>query len=361
MLEIKKILLKDLLRFIQSEEYKQFEVVPITPQRAKSFMENPRSLPDDIVLYLGFSEGKLVAFRSLFADLVSTKDVVLRFAWCSGNWVHPKYRRKGFSRQLLNEAYSDWEGRLMFTNYAPNSERLYLQTGKFHTIHHFNGVRGYLFPKMRKLVGVAGKNRIFKFVFSFIDIFISAVSSIRIFFYHYKESNKTSFETTEFPDKQCFEYLKTTNRNDLFNRKEAELKWIFEYPWISSTDKENKERYPFSSYSSAFYYHTVKIFQKGDFEGFFIFSVREGHLKTLFFCYSKKMEKEIANYLKKVSVSNKIEVITINNSEISEIFFNQKFPFLRTKKFGQKIYSSFQLPSGELYQFQDGDGDVFFT
>ena len=38
--------------------------------------------------------------------------------------------------------------------------------------------------------------------------------------------------------------------------------------------------------------------------------------------------------------------------------FKQKFPFLRGKKIGQKIYSTFAV-HGE-YKFQDGDGDVFF-
>jgi hypothetical protein len=34
---------------------------------------------------------------------------------------------------------------------------------------------------------------------------------------------------------------------------------------------------------------------------------------------------------------------------------------LHTKKYGQKIYSSFEIKNNANLQFQDGDGDLIFT
>jgi hypothetical protein len=360
-LEITKIRLSELESFVQSETYRQFTTIPITVLRAKSYVNNPHAKPGDIVLYLGFVEKQLVAFRSLFADRISFKEEPIRFAWCSGNWVHPDFRRKGFSEKLLMEAFTDWNGKLMFTNYAPDSEKLYLKSGKFLPIHQFQGFRGYLFPKTRKLIQGTNKNGVIKFVFSVVDIIISIFSEVKLWFFSTTPNPDISFETLCFPDEECYQILHDNPSKPFFKRGEAELKWIFQFPWISENKKFSLEKYPFSSFSNSFLYHIIKVYIKNRLAGFFIFSVREGYLKTLFFSLPEGIEKEVANYLKQFSAKNKIEIVTVYKYEIAQQLFTRKFPFLRTKKYGQKIYSSFEIDNKTDYQFQDGDGDVIFT
>jgi len=360
-LSIEKIRLKDLESFVQSETFQHFATIPITDLRVKSYLNNPHAQLEDVVLYFGFVEKQLVAFRSLFAERIISEGGPIRFAWCSGNWVHPDFRRKGFSEQLLNEAFSDWNGKLMFTNYAPNSEQLYLKTGKFQTVHQFHGFRGYLFPKTRKLVPGANKNHVTKFVSSLIDAVITASSSIRILFFLAKPNPDFRFETIHIPDDECYQILQNKKHNHFFGRGEEELKWIFQFPWISKQHQPESEKYPFSSYSTSFFYQTIKIFRRNELTGFFIFSVREGHLKTLFFHIPEEVGQEVAKYLIQFCVKQKIEVATVYNSEVAQHLFSRKFPFLRTKKYGQKIYSSFEIKNSNNYQFQDGDGDVIFT
>ena len=346
---------------MQSETFQQFTTIPITVLRAKSYLNNPHAQPDDVVLYLGFIEKQLVAFRTLFADIIIPEKEPIRFAWCSGNWVHPDFRRKGFSEQLLHEAFTDWNGKLMFTNYAPNSEKLYLKTGKFQSIHQFQGFRGYLFPKTRKLIFVANKNGVTKFLFSFVDAVIAAISSIRILFFSLKEKPDFSFETIHFPDDECYQMLRNNSPDHIFGRGEAELKWIFQFPWISENKNFHSGKYPFSSGSVSFRYYTVKVSIKNNLAGFFIFLVRDGHLKTLYWCIPAGIEKEVGDYLKQFGVKHKTEVITVYKFEVAQQLFERNFPFLRAKKYGQKIYSSFEIINKTNHQFQDGDGDVIFT
>jgi hypothetical protein len=360
-LEIKKIRLKELNDFVKSKRFNQFEILPISLERAKSYINNPNTKPENFVLYLGFINNSLVAFRSLFAGELISDDLKIRFAWCSGNWVAKDFRRKGFSEQLLKEAYSDWSGKLMFTNYAPNSEKLYLKTGWFHSIHKFNGVRAYLFPKTGKLVSRANSNTILKIIFSIIDLFIQLAASLRIFFYHIKTSDNIRFETISQMDEQCFKFKNTDHSKFLFNRDQDELQWIFNFSWISKNKNSIAEKYPFSSFVDSFSYQTVKIFVENKFAGFFLFSIREGHLKTLYFNVEDGIEKEIAQYLKQYCCNYKIEIITVYNSKIAREFFIKKFPFLHLKKYGQNIYSSFEINNNKKFRFQDGDGDVIFT
>ncbi len=360
-LRIEKIRLKDLEGFVQSEAFQQFTTIPITVLRAISYINNPNAQPGDVVVYIGFIEKQLVAFRSLFAGNILSGNQTIRFGWCSGNWVAPDFRRKGFSEQLLLEAFTDWGGKLMFTNYAPNSEQLYLKTGKFQSVHQFQGFRGYLFPKTTKLISEARKSWVTKFVFSFIDVIITVFSLARVSFFSSNSNPDFRFETIQFPDDECYQLLQNNPSNLAFGRGEAELKWIFHFPWISENKDFASDKYPFSSYSNSFICQTVKVFIKNRVVGFFIFSVRKGHLKTLYFNLPDGIEKEIADYLRQYCAKQKIEVITVYKKELAQQLSEQNFPFLRTKKYGQKIYSSFEIDNSANLMFQDGDGDMFFT
>jgi GNAT superfamily N-acetyltransferase len=341
--------------------YRQFQTIPISELRVKSYINNPNSLPDDVVVYLGFIQNQFIAFRTLFAGCIKCENENTRFAWCSGNWVHQDFRRKGVSEKLLNEAFVDWNGKLMFTNYAPNSEKLYLKTGRFQAIHQFNGFRAYLFPKTRKLMHVANKNELTKAVFSVLDFGISVISIIRLWFFTGKQNPDFTFETVQYPDEDCFEITRNNKINYLLKRGEKEFNWIFNFPWLTDNEDFNSDKYPFSSYSNSFFYKTVKVIVDNIFIGFFIFSVRNGHLKTLHFHIPKGVEKEVAIFLKQFCVNEKIEVFTAYKYELAQQLFEQKFPFLHAKKYGQKIYSSFEIKDIDNYLFQDGDGDVIFT
>ncbi|MBW6533891.1 MAG: GNAT family N-acetyltransferase [Mariniphaga sp.] len=359
--EIRKIRLVELDEFIHSEKFGKFQHVPISPSRAKSYLENPHGKPEDVALILALVDNKLVAFRSLFAGEIQTKNGKIRFGWCSGNWVHPDFRRKGLSKMLLEEAWSAWNGKLMFTNYAPESEKLYLETGWFSPIHQFEGVRCWLFPKTVKLMAGAKRNRVSTFFFSLIDICIAGYSNLNTLFYSYFKNPDIRFETHSFPDEETYQLLEQNNQNYLFARGAEEWNWIFQHPWISEMNREIAGKYPFSSCNGSFKYETVKVWRNNKLVATFIFSVREGHLKTLFFQYPPELNDEIARYIKWYGVKQKIERITVYNSAIARFFLDHKFPFLRVKRYGQKIYNSFNIPGIEKYKFQDGDGDSVFT
>lgn len=359
MLEVKKIRLCELETFVNSKAFRELDVVPISPTRAASYVQNPRGKPSDVVLYLGYTKNKLVAFRSLFADLAFSHNETVRFAWCSGSWVRSEYRRMGFSQQLLTEAFADWQGKLMLTNYSPATEKLFQKTGRFQPIHQFQGARAYLFPKTQKLLPASQKNRLTRLAATVLDFGIKIYALLRLQLFAPSASPELRFQETDFPDNECFQWLESHKTDTLFRRGTDELKWIFECPWVSGHDSRFQKKYPFSSFSDNFYYLSIKLFWKNTFAGFFVFSVREGHLKTLYLQVEGNMHDEIAMYLKKYCAKNKIEMATIYNSELAGALFKQKFPFLRVKKIGQKIYSTFSV-SG-VYSFQDGDGDVFFT
>jgi GNAT superfamily N-acetyltransferase len=358
--ELKKIRISELKSFINNEAFAEMEVIPISPSRAISYTKNPHARPKDVALYLCFADGKLVAFRSVFAGLANGNEKI-RFGWCSGNWVHPDFRRKGLPQQLLNEVYQDWNGKLMFTNYAPASEKLYLKTGWFHAIHQFNGARAYIFPKTAKILPVAKKSAAAKFFLQIVDYFLALFTRIKTLFFNPERNSDVEFRILDFPDAECYQFIEQQITRDFFSRGEKELKWIFEWPWISGKNRFVASKYPFSSLTESFYYQTVKVLKKNKLEGIFIFSVRAGHLKTLHVHLPENLEYDSSLFLKTYCTKHKIEFATIYHSGMAEQLIKGKFPFLHIKPFGQKIYSSFEIKDPENFHFQDGDGDTVFT
>lgn len=359
--KIKKISLSELEEFVNSKRFSNLPTVPISKIRALSYLSNPHAKPTDIVLYMAFINSELVAFRTIFAGIAQTRNLQLRFGWCSGNWVHPDFRRQGLSMFLLNQAYLDWDKKLAFTNYAPNSEKLYIKTGWFKPIHKFEGVRAYLFVKTQKLLPFANKNHLSKIFFGFVDFCIVLAATINAWLFSAKTNKTLQFEQLDIPDDECFDLLEKINSNTVFHRNKKELKWIFNMPWLSTQKKDNAPKYPFSSYTKTFYYRCIKIYSNKEFQGFFVFSVREAHLKTLLFCEIEKYSKEVAVFLKEYCVQHQIEMITVYKNEIAIPFFEQKLPFLHRKKYGQKIYTTFEIKNTSANQYIDGDGDAFFT
>ncbi|MFW6257655.1 MAG: hypothetical protein ACOC11_02610 [Prolixibacteraceae bacterium] len=356
-----KVRLGELESFLESELYRQFSTVPITPSRAASYINNPDGKAEDVVLILAFIDGRLTAFRSLFAGVVQAEKEELRFGWCSGSWVEPGFRRQGLSQLLLKEALNDWNGRLMLTNYSPETESLYIKTGWFKPVHQFEGIRGYLFPKASKLFPDRKENAVAKLLFPVIDFFMAAVSWIKILFYRYKNPDHIRFDIFEDTDEECFRFIENYSQDYLFSRKAKEIIWILKWPWISETNRPYKKNYPFSACSDSFYYRTVKVMHKDILKGVCLFSVREGHLKTLFFWLPTQLEGELVSFLKDYTIRHRLEMLTVYHSGMAKQLSKSKFPFLHLRKISQKIYSSFDTGTSGNSIVQDGDGDRAFT
>ena len=90
---------------------------------------------------MAFYENELVAYRTILSDAFFIEKKKVSFGWLSGNWVHAKYRRKGFSTLLFNEALKDWGSKLMYTNYAVASKLVYDKTNQFNLLYDLKGTK----------------------------------------------------------------------------------------------------------------------------------------------------------------------------------------------------------------------------
>ncbi len=355
-MHLKKIRLKELGEFQKSELFRSFEIKPISSFRAQSYLNNPHAEPDDVVLYLLHEENKLIAFRTLFAGRLMNHSK--RFAWLSGNWVHPDDRRQGYSQQLLDEALKDWDERLMFTNYAPASLQLYLKTEQFQSVYLDSGTRFYFYFRTRKVL--AARYPKFAFLLPVLDFFIQLAAGFTHLLFHPMRIRHFSMKESNMPDEASLEIAEAKKDSYLFARGRRELEWVFNHPWLSAADDQFALSYPFASFSRQFKYRSIKIFHKEKLVGFIIVLLRDGHMRTVHLQLPYDRMRIAARFLIRVAAKNKVETLTVLNPKLAKEVEKRPNPFLFHKKIEHGIYSSFPV-SAAMRKIQDGEGDFIFS
>ncbi|MFA9390758.1 MAG: hypothetical protein ACERKD_13175 [Prolixibacteraceae bacterium] len=351
---IKKVKIADLDYFFQEYTLHSSSVLPISPLRIQSYIRNLRAKLDDVALYYIEDQNQIIAFRTVWADEVQVGTESVRFAWCSGNWVSPEYRRQGISSLILDEMFADWNGKLMFTNYAPESLAGYLKSGLFHLQRSRNGSRFYFNANLLELYATRMRNKGIQLVIWMANLLFRA-------WYHVR---KYTFAAHRFPvnsidvKQESDDYAVFLAKDSMFKRGPKELSWILEFPWLEK-DANKIKIYPFSWKVKDFGYYFIKIETKKVIVSCMI-SVREGELKLLYWNAADEHHELIAKWLVNFSSKNKIKMLTVLDPSMAKKIKEIRNPFVWNRSYSMNIYSTFDVPENKLKVY-DGDGDYIFT
>jgi hypothetical protein len=357
-MRILKIKLNELSAFCESRLFRFFSVKPISPLRVDSYLNNPRANGNDTVLYLLLAGDELIAFRSILPDYVLFQGEIVKFGWCSGAWVTPRHRGQRLSIQLFDAVCEDWKDGLMFTNYTYLSERNYLSTHKFNLLEERIGLRFYLFPHLNQIYkNRSGYSRI-KFILPFLSFGISTVSFIRSFIYNIFYS-KTNYVEMAGLDRECRNYLKKYP-DTFFNRREKELDWIIQYPWITQSNQEDFV-YPFSYLKNNYSLKVVKIMEENNFSGFFIYTIIQSKMKILYYFMETNLLPRMIDVVSQLAMKEKIEYLTLLNPPLARLFKKKNKCFAFSKGYISHVYSSLSVSNESSRTIFDGDGDYCFT
>ena len=355
-MELRKVRLGELQVFVESDWFQQLPVKPISRFRAESYLANPHACPDDPVLYFFEDDNRILAFRTVLPAALNAERK--SFAWLSGAWTQLNYRRRGLSKKLLDEIYSDWEGRLMSTNFSPGSRKLYEKSALLHPFFQTAGRRFYLFADSRKLLEHRLGNLIVLWLVA--DLLIRFIASQKLRKFNVEQPGNDRWEKQAFPDRECMDLANAQQHQFLFKRGETELKWILAYPWLSTDDRTFEQSYPFSSFAGQFEVYTVKFYRASQFLGFLIYSLRDGHLKLLHQHFREKCWETVAQFFLGEVVLKRVTMLTILHPELSGQLLQMKHPFLFSRKFRHQVFTSLKsLPQNS--KIQAGEGDFIWT
>jgi hypothetical protein len=296
-----------------------------------------------------------------------------RFAWLSGNYVLPEYRRKGISTQLLKEAEARWEGQLMYTNYAPASKAVYDRTERFHLLSTRKGARFYLRAASAELL----KNRLGDSrLLASADQLINQLVNRRLKRYSGTSPTRGIFQGEDHPagefivtrmeemDRSVATLIEECNTSALFRRDAGVFKWILRFPWITDAAVPGIP-YHFSYRADHFENLIYRIeTEHGKELGAMWLLVHDRKLSVPYlFMNNEKLLPFMARMCMDTMVKRGLTHLTVRHDGLSnELRLFRKW-FLAARNMPQHIFVHrfMQEKIPGTFTIQDGDGDVVFT
>lgn len=367
MVKITKIRNNEILFFADDSKFADWENLPISKYRAISYSRNPRSNPQDVVLYLAYINDQLVGYRSVMADFVFVGGVMIKVGWLSGNWVHEDYRRKGIATFLFDEAYKDWGNRLLYTNYAPESKAVYDKSGRFSLIASRAGTRFYLRSCLSSLLPV--RSTVFKqstYALKAIDFLMNLINPIPLAVGRLRPKQGVEVECLSMPDNEIFHFLEVVCRPTFTQRTRTEFQWILDYPWLVSSPKGNqmREKYFFSSNPKRFCQSFIKVSEDKRLLGFLMLNLNDNKLSIPYCSFGVNDAELMSRVLLTFAVRFNVSMITIYQHGLVEALKKRWLIRLFSKNRIQNYFATKELArqlDGLQVSFNDGDGDCTFT
>lgn len=349
-------------------------LVPVTPLRLASYMNNPRAEPSDHVLFEMREGDLLVAYRTLLPDhMYGRQGAIHRFAWLSGNYVNPAYRRRGISTRLLRLAEERWESRLMYTNYAPASKSVYDSTGQFRILANREGQRFYLRAASASLLkGRAG----FQALLPMADRMVNSLVDGKLKKFTLNIPEGLRVFRTESIDVSMEEMRADSDQGSLFRRDRKVYQWILRYPWVTD-DAVEPLPYHFSYRAGQFEnllfkFETEQNAGRGKTDagrgaegnGWLWLVVHGNRLSAPYLIASGRgILPAMARVVIDTMIRHRCAYLTVRHPGLREALMANRKWFLAVRRMPQLIFYHQRMEAilPDDFSLQDGDGDVVFT
>jgi len=360
-MDIRVYTLEELESHIEAVHSNPEQLSPLSPLRLQSYINNPRARQSDPVLFELWMNDKLVAYRSLLPDCYfDIQGNPQPFAWLSGNWVDPEFRRKGYSTLLLKEVETHWNGQLMYTNYAPASKAVYDRTGQFPILTKRDGRRFYLRAAAEDLLGDRlGGHELLRLG----DRAVNLLLERKLKKFEAVQENVCQIEKVSSLDPGNGELIKRMQEHSLFRRDPGVFKWILEHPWVTE-EKKDSLSYHFS-YQSSRFENILLAFSLPDGSRGLLWLLLHNQALTVPYLFSESnlLYPVMARTVIQTMIAKNSAYATIRHRALAEQVAVHKSLFLSIRSMPQLIFAHKQIldqiPRDR--DIHDGDGDVVFT
>ncbi|MBN2349641.1 MAG: GNAT family N-acetyltransferase [Bacteroidales bacterium] len=370
MITIKHITIRELPEWIESEEYRALDYLPISRHRALSHYNNPRADKNDTSLFLAFDGLLFIGYLGALADLLFLNNVEKKVAWLSCMWIRKEYRRKGIAQKLLQYAMKEWHGNLLITNFIPSSKATFDKTGQYQSFRVQDGLRAYLrFDIVEILIAKKPALKKIRYLLTSVNFILNVFNDLRLQFYKNQFTlKKLHLEYLDTIDAETDKFIQNHQQNHLTLKNNTDFNWLKKYPWIIPEDDGNnyQKRYAFSAIDKSFEQFFVKVFGPDkNLIAFLILTIRKNHLKTPFLYFDPIHTDQVWNVLFYFLKKNNIRTFTTFHPVLTKTIHKNKNPFIVVRKFSLKSIISKtlarELGNMDGFTLMDGDGDCAFT
>jgi GNAT superfamily N-acetyltransferase len=369
-MELAKLNKRELLEYVDSDQFQEEEVVPISRQRALSQISNPRAEDEDVLLIVLTENKRLCGYLGILPDRIflSQEDdgQSIHFGWLSCIWVHPDFQGRGIARKMLNEAIQSWKGMLMGTEFVPGLDQFYRSSGSFSYTFCVQGVRMYFGSTLADWVP-----RKIPALKSFLPVLKWTDDTCNwIWDFMRPKMKATGYQVKplqQFTTKHEL-FLRGYIGKSLFQRSVEEFNWILQHPWVLDALEPNacEPRYHFTSCAKNFTTTAFELCNNEDQTKAIVLILRRGIYLSIPYLFVSDDEagSELSNFINEYIHSNGIRVLKIFQKEIRNKIQKEMKGSLFSRETKREFVCSDALKnfvSGREDLICDGDGDCSFT
>ncbi|PIF44629.1 acetyltransferase (GNAT) family protein [Chryseobacterium sp. 52] len=359
MIQLKTYNRKQLQEFISSGDFRKYDFLPITKQRAESHCKNPNASHEQILLILAFYEEKLAGYVGCFPDHFIIDGKEFTYAWLSTLYVSNEFRGKRIPKTLLKKVFEEYKGRIAITEFTREAEALYTIMGVFEDVFPKDGKRYYFRTDAAKMIPEKKPGtKIMSPLFQMADAAANSLISLK---------NSTikkpgfRFEILGEIDTESSDFISKFQSR----RKADEINLFIKNPWVLESEKK-EDQYLFSGFARVFKYFWVKVYDDNNtLTACSLLLLRDGYLKIPYL-FSKSGTDRFIDFLSYFIVKNKVKALTSYQQELNEkIAGSTVFPAIYERDFKREYLFHKQLlsdlPDNFDPEYQDGDGDCMMT
>jgi hypothetical protein len=322
----------------------------IPEERVLAQTANPRATDNDVVLFLGREEGKVIGSLGVVPDMLFADGEPKKIGWLNHWNGASEKRHAGIGALLFLTAMNSYKNSIGVSGFTEAARRVYEGSNRFVVLKQKEGASVFiridlthLLPRRFPILGSVHP------IFRIADKLMNIPFNLRLNRWHARQCENRDYYTRQVEqiDQETAIFISQVRSKELFLRGADELNWIKKYNW----DDQNRDQRFFINIHEA----------SGKIVGFvFLKVVNESMTVPYYFCRDQHFDlvlRTIGQHLVTLGASS----LLTYDSSIVQGLRRLEFPMLyertRQKTFLiSKLYASLGLSD---YYVHDGDGDAF--
>ena len=368
MMEIRTLTVADLKTALESEEFWQAQILPITKHRALSFSRNPRAAINDPVLLVAYQDNRVVGYLGILPDKLFINDVVYKLGWLTSWWVDPSFKTAGVGAILLFKALNAYDQYIGLSGSSKDARKALDASQRFMEIDPLPVLDIRLRSNLTHNMPLRFRRlKPFRLWYKILDAILNEVMNRRQLFWHRRENQRQqlTYEYISAIDKETDRFIHRHYHNDLTRKDMTDLSWIMNNPWIIPTPRKDlvSQKYYFSSRADRFLYLGVKVYQRqSELIGFILLKVRDKQMSVVYSYFNGRHAVSLAAAAVEQAQSMDVNILSLHGERLIAGFAKLGCPCWSVKKKnrGFSLSKTFaDIPLGD-YRLQGGDGDLAF-
>ena len=357
-MECRLVKVGELIDFVASDTFNDYQIIPISKHRAISQAANPRADSEDIALIVFFEEQQPIAYLGIVPDEIGLDGMKMKVGILSGLFVHEKYRGRGLAKKMVETSMQYYTYILGFDS-SSEAFSLYKNMEEVQT-SHLEGKR-YFF-KMMSHKWFARQKKPFKILKSILKSFDDIVNKFIKFPTSDFETGNITLQAVLVHQIDFTQY-NVGRSKELFSRRSDEFLWIASFPWIIP-EREKLDKYYFSAHDVDFISQWYQVNVNHKEIAHVMITIREGVMKISYLFTNSKDWQAISYAILLLVSQFKSTTLVCFVESVNNILGANPKAYLLKKSTMRTVMSIGIKDVKDLitsYQIHNGDADGVFT